>query len=247
MNFSLFIFTISVLSTVAGQNCHARFNQSINGQCSFIDICQGTILSSDSCGQQHCCVPATLPYTPQTCITANDFNLLYNTSRATFLRIFLNYGINSAGICGNCQAKAAFLAIAATMTQNFQTDEASGSDAQFAADDNKYGNLQQGDGSRFRQRGFFGLRGRTMYQRLQTLMPQYQSLTNPESVALIQNAIMIASRLWANPDLMSGKYRLDYLKISFIRGWANNEMAPPKSREKDYLLVQFEPHTLPCV
>jgi predicted chitinase len=91
------------------------------------------------------------------------------------------------------------------MTQNFQIDEAIGPDTQFAADDNKYGNSQAGDGSRFRQRGFFGLRGRTMYQRLQELMPQYQSLTNPESVALTQNAIVIASALWDHPDLDSGK------------------------------------------
>jgi hypothetical protein len=99
------------------------------------------------------------------------------------------------------------------MTQNFQTDEATGSDAQFTADDNKYGNLQKGDGSQFRRRGFFGLRGRTMYKRLQTLMPQYQSLTNPESVALIQNAIMIASKLWINPNLMNGKCQLNPLTI----------------------------------
>jgi predicted chitinase len=91
------------------------------------------------------------------------------------------------------------------MTENFRTDEATGSDAQFAADDQKYGNSQEGDGSRFRRRGFFGLRGRTMYDRLQRLMPQYQSLTNPESVALTQNSIMIAVKLWTNPDLLSRK------------------------------------------
>jgi predicted chitinase len=91
------------------------------------------------------------------------------------------------------------------MTENFRTDEATGSDAQFTDDDKKYGNSQEGDGSRFRRRGFFGLRGRTMYERLQTVMPQYQSLTNPESVALTQNSIMIAVKLWTNPDLLSGK------------------------------------------
>jgi hypothetical protein len=205
MNFLLFIFTILVLSIADGQQCRARFNQSISGQCSSVDTCNGTILTSNSCEQQRCCVPATSSSSSQTCITANDFDVLYNTSRARFLRTVLNYGINLAGICDNCQAKAAFLAIATTMTQNFQTDEAVGSDAQFATDDNKYGNSQQGDGIRFRRRGFFGLRGRTMYQRLQTSMPQYQSLSNPESVALTQNAIMIASKLWTNPDLMSGK------------------------------------------
>jgi hypothetical protein len=214
--FWLFIFTISVLSTVDGQQCQAKFNQSISGQCSSINTCQGAILSTKTCEQQRCCVPATSPSTSQTCITANDFDVLYNTSRAVFFRTVLNYGINLAGICSNCQAKAAFLAIAATMTENFQTDEAVGTDAQFVADDNKYGNSQAGDGSRFRRRGFFGLRGRTMYQRLQTMMPQYQSLTNPESVALTQNAIMIASTLWAHPDLKDGKCLLDHLKTNLI-------------------------------
>jgi hypothetical protein len=205
MNFLVFILTLSILSTVNGQQCQARFNRSINGLNSPIDACQGAILNSDIREERGCCITATSPSTSQTCITANDFDSLYNTSRATFLRTVLNYGINAAGICQNCQAKAAFLAIAATMTENFRTDEATGSDAQFAADDQKYGNSQEGDGSRFRRRGFFGLRGRTMYERLQRVMPQYQSLTNPESVALTQNSIMIAVQLWTNPDLLSRK------------------------------------------
>ena len=194
-----------MFSAVYGQSCRARYNQSISGQYSLASACQGTILNSNLLEQQRCCVPTTSPSTSATCITANHFDVLYNTSRATFLRTVLNYGMNAAGICQNCQAKAAFLAIAATMTQNFQTDEATGSDAQFIADDNKYGNSQEGDGSRFRQRGFFGLRGRTMYQRLQAAMPQYQSLTEPELVALTQNSIMIAAKLWTNPDLINGK------------------------------------------
>ena len=205
----LFIFTILILSTVNGQQCKARFNQSISGQCSSADSCLGTILTSSSCQNQQCCVPVPSLSTSQTCITANDFDILYNTSRSRFLRSALNNGIESAGICTNCQAKAAFLAIAATMTQNFQMDEADGSDAQFTGDDNKYGNTEKGDGSRFRRRGFFGLRGRTMYQRLELLMPEYESLTNPESVALIENAIDIASQLWMNPNLMNGKCHLD--------------------------------------
>ncbi|CAF2821790.1 unnamed protein product [Rotaria sp. Silwood2] len=204
MKVLLLIVAITFLSTVDGQQCRAQFINDTIGECSSVDTCQGTILAGNSCELKRCCIPATLPSTPKTCITENDFDILYNTTRASFLRTALDYGINSAGICLNCQAKAAFLAIAATMTQNFQTDEATGSDAQFAADDNKYGNSQAGDGSRFRRRGFFGLRGRTMYQRLQTAMPQYESLTNPESVALIPNAIMIASKLWTNPDLNSG-------------------------------------------
>jgi hypothetical protein len=205
MNFLVFVIALSVLSRVTGQQCQAMFNRSISGLYSPIDTCQGAILNSDIHEERGCCIAATSPSTSQTCITANDFDILYNTSRATFLRTVLNYGINAAGICQNCQAKAAFLAIAATMTENFRTDEATGSDAQFTADDKKYGNSQEGDGSRLRQRGFFGLRGRTMYERLQTVMPQYQSLTNPESVALTQNSIMIAVKLWMNPDLLRGK------------------------------------------
>lgn len=208
MKFLLFISAASLFSTIAGQSCQAVFNQSITGQCSSIDACEGAILSAGSCGQQRCCVHDAVTSSSSICITGNQFTDSNNTSRAEYLRSILNGGINSAGICRNCQAKAAFLAIAATMTQDFQTDEATGTDAQFAADDTKYGNSQSGDGSRFRQRGFFGLRGRAMYQRLQTLMPQYQSLTNPESVALPSNAIVIASMLWSNPNLTGGKFRL---------------------------------------
>ncbi|CAF2368289.1 unnamed protein product [Rotaria sp. Silwood2] len=215
MHLLLFIFTISLLSKVKGQQCQARFNQSISGQCSSIDICEGTILASDLCGQQICCVPVTSPSASEICITANDFDILYNTSRARFLRSVLNYGINSAGICYNCQAKAAFLAVAAAMTQNFKTDEATKNDAQFSADDNKYGNSQEGDGSRFRRRGLFGLRGRVMYQRLQALMPLYESLINPESVALTENAIMIASKIWTNPDLINEPALTRYVDGSF--------------------------------
>ena len=205
MNFLPFIFTLSVLSTIHGQECWSRLNSSITGQCSSIDSCQGTILASSSCEQERCCVRSTSPSIPQNCITAENFNVRYNTTRGEFLRVILNYGINSAGICYNCQAKAAFLAIAATMTENFTTDEATGTDAQFAADDDKYGNSQLGDGSRFRRRGFFGLRGRAMYQQLQNKMPEYQSFSNPVSMALTLNAIQIASKLWNSPDLINGR------------------------------------------
>ncbi|CAM2698421.1 unnamed protein product [Rotaria socialis] len=101
------------------------------------------------------------------------------------------------------------------MTENFQTDEITKSDTQFTVDDLKYGNSQAGDGSRFRRRGFFGLRGRVMYQRLQETMPQYSSLTNPELVALTQNAIAIASKRWINPDLMNEPPLTRYADGSF--------------------------------
>jgi len=94
------------------------------------------------------------------------------------------------------------------MTDNFQNDEATGSEAQFGDDDRKYGNNQTGDGSRFRRRGFFGLRGRTMYERLQRLIPQYQSVTNPESVALQRNSIEIAAQLWNKSDLLNGMFKI---------------------------------------
>jgi hypothetical protein len=204
----LFVIIISFFSIIDGQPCHGEFNATISGQCSSVDSCQGAVLAVGSCEQERCCVNGTSGSSLNNCINANDFDILYNTSRATFLRSVLNYGINSAGICLNCQAKAAFLAIAAAMTDDFQKDEATGTDAQFADDDTKYGNTQAGDGSRFRRRGFFGLRGREMYGQLQTLMPKYQSLTNPEVVALTQNAIDIAALLWINPQLSGGKLQV---------------------------------------
>ncbi|CAF4739252.1 unnamed protein product [Rotaria sp. Silwood1] len=184
------------------------------GECSFVNGCNGTILAGNVCEEQHCCIRTVIPAS-QTCISVNDFDILYNKSRASFLRNVLNFGINAAGICDNCQAKAAFLAVAATMTQNFQTDEATGTDAEFAADDNKYGNTEEGEGSFYRRRGFFGLRGKVMYQRLQTLKPQFQSLTNPELAALVENSIIIASELWKNPNLLNETALTSYADGTF--------------------------------
>lgn len=199
----LFLIITTCLFVVNGQQCNGLFNESISGQCSAVDDCLGTILATDSCEAGRCCVPDLPKPGPSSCISAAQFDDLYNTSRATFLRSILNYGINQAGVCSNCQAKAAFLAIAATMTNNFQTDEAMGTAAEFAKDDERYGNTQVGDGSRFRRRGLFGLRGRGYYGRLQSLMPQYQTLSNPESAALVANSIEIASQLWKKPDLLT--------------------------------------------
>lgn len=210
MKVFLLICTTIILSIADGQICQARLNQLINGQCFSVDNCQGTILATTSCGQQRCCLNGTSLNTVQICLDADYFDTLYNTSRARFLRGILNYGISVSGICQNCQAKAAFLAIAATMTNNFQTDEAIGNDTEFTTDDNKYGNTQAGDGSRFRRRGFFGLRGRTMYQRLQLLAPQYGNLSNPEAAAIVENAIEIAAILWNNPSLSNGKEEFDF-------------------------------------
>ena len=205
MKFFVCAIILSIFSAISAQQCQARFNQSIVGYYSSVANCQGTVLTSSGSETQSCCINTTSLSTTDTCLKDSDFIPLYNTSRGRFLRTLLNYGLHATGICSDCQAKAAFLAIAATMTNNFQTDEATGTDAQFNADDNKYGNSQEGDGSRYRRRGLFGLRGRVMYERLQTLMPQYQSVNNPESVALTQNAIAIASLLWKNPQLLNGK------------------------------------------
>ncbi|CAF1223867.1 unnamed protein product [Adineta ricciae] len=193
-----------LISIVNGQQCSAGFNQSITGQCSSAHNCSGTLLTSTACGKQLCCIPTrALPVSPN-CLPPKLFHALYNnTPRAQSLLNIFNYGMNASGICNHCQAKAAFLAIAATMTKNFSIDERSASDAQFTADDDKYGNKQKGDGSRFRRRGLFGLRGRTMYERLQAVFPQYQSVNNSESVALLENAIIIAARFWNYPDLIN--------------------------------------------
>lgn len=211
MKIFIFVLIIALLSSTNGQNCHGKFNEGITGQCAPVDGCEGTVLAGAACEQNRCCVNETVPYTPSICITEDDFDVLYNTSRATFLRQVLNYGIYSAGICNNCQAKAAFLAVAATMTDNFQIDEAVGTDAQFAGDDSKYGNTQAGDGSRFRRRGLFGLRGREMYQRLQDLKSDYLNITDPEVAALTDSSILIASLIWNNPELQGGKFKMTFI------------------------------------
>ncbi|CAF2986738.1 unnamed protein product [Rotaria socialis] len=215
MYFVLLTFILSIVSTIDGQSCQSTFNRSIIGQCSSIDSCEGTILASYLCERQICCINTTLPSISGTCITGDDLGILKNTSRAKFLRSALNYGINSAGICGNCQAKAAFLAVAATMTENFTIDEVVKSDAEFSADDKKYGNSKEGDGSQFRRRGFFGVRGRTMYERLAKLMSQNEILTNPEIVALTNNAIEIASLIWKNPNLLNESTLTKYADGTF--------------------------------
>ncbi|UJR24511.1 hypothetical protein I4U23_005886 [Adineta vaga] len=200
----LFIVGFVFFSTINSQRCTGNYNESIAGECSISNECKGSLLAVEGCEGGGCCVKPTITTTASTCLTENDFIPLYKTSRAGFLHKILNYGINSAGICTNCQAKAAFLAIAATMTENFQKDEAIGHASQFTSDDNKYGNTQNGDGSLFRRRGFFGLRGRTMYQRVQTTMTKYQTMTNPQLAAFVDNAIEIAIALWKKPDLLNG-------------------------------------------
>lgn len=214
-----FVVVLAVLllgiSAIDAQECRARYNQSIVGQCSSVSSCQGTILAGSTCQQQRCCVPELMVTAPS-CLIANEFDAFYNYStRAIYLRSVLNRALTAAGICRNCQAKAAFLAIAATMTSHFQTDESTQTDAELATDDNKYGNMERGDGSRYRRRGFFGLRGRTMYQRLQQLLPQYQSLNNPESVAIVEDAGAIAAQLWNRPDLTTVSPLTNYADGTF--------------------------------
>ena len=193
------------VSLTHGQRCRGKFDESITGDCAEIGDCRGSIFAAETCEFGRCCIKEGSPLSGPNCIKVADFDSLYNSSRAKYLRTVLNYGINDAGICSNCQAQAAFLAIASTMTDDFQEDEARGSDASFAADDNKYGNNQTGDGSRFRRRGFFGLQGRTMYSRFQKLKPQYKIMDSPEWAAVAENAIIVASHMWKTPDLLNGK------------------------------------------
>ena len=201
----LLIFGLVFLSTTEAQQCVGSYNESISGLCELYNNCQGSLLAASGCEGGGCCVKLATKPSASSCLADSDFFALYKTQRARFLQNILSYGVNSAGICANCQAKAAFLAIAATMTDNFQKDEAQGHASEFTDDDGKYGNTQAGDGFLFRRRGFFGLRGRTMYQRVQTTLPKYQTVTNPQTAAFVDNAIEIAAALWKKPDLLNGK------------------------------------------
>ena len=204
VKFSIFVLLIAPSTFAAWQDCSARYNRSIVGYCSAVDKCQGTVLASVGCGESRCCVSGWAPPPSAACITGGEFNALYSNPRAAFLRKILVSAVNDAGICSNCYAKAAFVAVAATMTNDFTSDELESTSEGFDADDERYGNEQAGDGTRFRRRGFFGLRGRTMYQRLQTLMPEYRSVSQPESVALVENTMKITARQWNNPNLLDG-------------------------------------------
>jgi len=121
-----FIFVLSLLSsyTTYGQQCQGTSNTGLTGHCSSVNNCQGTVLASNSCGENKCCINGTpMPST-------------------------------------------------------------------------------------FRRRGFFGLRGKEMYTRLQIQYPQYQTLSNPESAALLENSAVIASLLWKNSNLQNGNTQI---------------------------------------
>jgi predicted chitinase len=192
------------LALVHGQVCRATFNASITGECAFADECNGTLLTKNRCEFGACCINGDPIPTHSSCLNQTVFKSIYNTTRGAYLVDVLNYGINQAGICSNCRAQAAFLAIAATMTDDFTKDEATGTNAQFARDDQRYGNTVNGDGSKYRRRGLFGLRGKTMYERLQKLMPRYQLQSAPESVAKMPDSAWIAAQLWKDPTLDGG-------------------------------------------
>ncbi|CAF1399628.1 unnamed protein product [Rotaria sp. Silwood1] len=102
------------------------------------------------------------------------------------------------------------------MTDDFAYDEAVGTAGEFASDDKKYGNSETGDGFRFRRRGLFGLRGRTMYERFEKLMAQYQTLAKPERAAIIENAMVIASTMWKKPNLQNGTPLTQYADGTFL-------------------------------
>ena len=194
------------LCAASGQRCEGRFNESIVGQCEFPADCRGTLLAAVRCEGRRCCINETKVPSRPSCLNHTAFLSVYNTTRGLFIAQILDYGINRAGLCANCQAKAAYLAIAATMTENFEKDEATGSDASFTPDDFRYENTQSGDGSRFRRRGFFGLRGRGTYQRLQALAPQYPVQDYPELAAIADNAVEIAALISNNLNLADGTY-----------------------------------------
>ncbi|CAF1102968.1 unnamed protein product, partial [Didymodactylos carnosus] len=151
-------------------------------------------------------------------------NNLYNeTARTRYIYRYLNKALNDIGICQNCVAKAAFLAIAASMTNQFTADEAMGTDAQFSIDDNKYGNTKPGDGGRFRRRGYIGIRGRRMYESLL----DSEISESPEKAAMPDKAIKIAATKWTSDmtqladGTMYGFSMLWYLLTDGINGLAD--------------------------
>ena len=203
------------LSAALGQVCKGRFNEFILGECQAASDCRGTVLSGITCEGKRCCINETTTPSLPTCLNHTVFLSAYNSTRGLFLAQILDYGISRAGLCGNCQGKAAFLAIAAAMTENFEKDEATGSEGSFTADDRRYNNTETGDGLRFRRRGFFGLRGRAMYERLQALMPQYPVVAQPELAAIVDSSIEIAAQQWKLPNLQTGPSLTQYADGTF--------------------------------
>ena len=189
---------------VHGQTCNARYDDSKIGQCVAAKECQGTSLSTDTCEYQVCCSNTTSGGLSSGCLDQNAFTSVYNTSRGKYIFKFLDHGINRTGICTNCRAKAAFLAIAAAMTNDFERDEVPGRSFAFAYDDQRYGNSDRDDGSLFRRRGFFGLRGKDIYERLQASNRAFNVYSKPELAADPKTAAEIAAILWNRPDLQSG-------------------------------------------
>ena len=203
------------LSMTNGQSCQARYDSNFTGYCEVITACRSAALTIDQCQANRCCMNTTVSIPSSgVCLNQLVFTNIYNSMRGGFLADAFDYGFSRAGICSNCQAKAAFLAVAATMTDNFQQDEAPGNISAFTSDDSLYGNQQAGDGSRYRRRGFFGLRGRTMYARANASAPAYQLLTKPENAAITRIAMDIAVNLWLNPDLNSSRFIDKCLKVA---------------------------------
>ncbi|CAF1393169.1 unnamed protein product [Didymodactylos carnosus] len=113
------------------------------------------------------------------------------------------------------------------MTNQFTTDEAVGTDAQFSVDDNKYGNTGPGDGGRFRRRGYFGIRGRRMYQSMYESLLDSEIIESPEKAAMPDKAIKIATTKWTSnmtklaDGTMYGFSMLWYLLTDGIDGLAD--------------------------
>ncbi|CAF1047667.1 unnamed protein product [Didymodactylos carnosus] len=196
----LLLALLTCLSPALGQTaCEAKYDKTIKGNCSLKSQCEGALLSVGCSDENSCCVQrAPLATSLPVCISDANFNNLYSdTVRTQYIRRYLNKALNDINVCQNCVAKAAFLAIAASMTNEFTTDEAMGTDAQFSADDNKYGNTQPGDGGRLRRRGYFGIRGQKMYESLS----DSEIMESPEKAAFPDKAIKIATMKWTMDNM----------------------------------------------
>lgn len=194
------------------RTCRARFNNS-TGLCTTPSTCTGSSVSSETCDTATCCINTTVIPTTPNCFNQTLFTQIYPTSRGLYIAQVLNYAINQADICGNCRATAAFLAIAATITNDFLYDEAVGNDATFRGDDQRFGNNVTGDGSRYRSRGFFGIRGKFLYEKFQSIYPTYRIYVNPQQASDTKTAAEIAANLWRNPTLQTGSSIQLYIQL----------------------------------
>ena len=78
-------------------------------------------MTIERCEAKRCCLNSTGTLPGATgCLNASLFASVQKSTRVYFGARVSIAGFNQGGICSNCQAKAAFLAIAATMTDHFR-------------------------------------------------------------------------------------------------------------------------------